>query len=336
MPPSDAGPGVAGPSGAAESIPSSPVPRLEAIRLAARRAGRQVLADFSFAVAPGEVFGILGPNGAGKTTAFQVLAGLVPPSAGELRLDGVPVRPGDRRLRARTGVVFQQPSLDTRLSARQNLGLGAALYRVPRAVARERAARLLDLAGLSERADEPVARYSGGMRRRLEICRALVHDPEILILDEPTTGLDQRAFQLTWQQLFDLRDRRGLTILVTTHRPEEGEFCDRIALLDGGRAIACDTPARLKSQVSGDVLVVEADEPGEVAARIRESFGLDTRVVDGRVVLERHRGHELIPRLVEALPPGRLRAVSLHPPSLADVFLHLTGRALGDGRGVPS
>jgi ABC-2 type transport system ATP-binding protein len=303
-------------------------PRLAAAGLSRCFGDRVVLRSLTFDVAPGEVFGLLGPNGAGKTTAFQVLTGLLPPDAGELRLDGAPLRPGAGPLRARMGVVFQQPSLDTRLSARQNLMLAGSLYRLPRALAVQRTKELLAFAELADRANEPVSRFSGGMKRRLEICRALVHEPEILVLDEPTSGLDEAAFQRTWRELLALRAERGLTILVTTHRPEEGEHCDRIGILDGGEIIACDSPRGLKARVSGDVLAVEAPEPAEISRTLLEKFGIVAREAGGTVFLEHPRGHELIPRIVEAFPTGRLRSVSLHRPSLSDVFLHLTGRAL--------
>jgi ABC-2 type transport system ATP-binding protein len=321
---------------AADIQPLVPPPaRIAARGIAVRYGDRTALSNLTFAVQPGEIFGLLGPNGAGKSTAFHVLVGLVAPAAGEIEVDGVPSRPGDPSLRIRTGVVFQQPSLDLRLGARQNLKLAAALHRVPAALARERIARLLALAELADRADEPVSRYSGGMRRRLEICRALVHDPEILVLDEPTTGLDEAAFQRTWRELASLREERGLTLLVTTHRPDEGERCDRVAILDRGEIIACDTPVRLKARVSGDVLVIDADDPDEVRARIRAQLGLETRLSRGLVFLEHPRGHELIPRLVESFPQGRLRSVNLHRPSLGDVFLGLTGRALSEpGEGI--
>jgi ABC-2 type transport system ATP-binding protein len=308
-------------------------PRLAAVGLRVRYGDREVLQGLSFEVAPGEIFGLLGPNGAGKTTAFQALAGLVPCDAGAVLLDGETLRMGDRRLRQRLGIVFQQPSLDTRLTARENLLLGAGLYRVPRAIARERAQRLLALVDLADRAGDAVKTFSGGMRRRLEICRALVHDPEILVMDEPTSGLDQAGFERIWDRLSELREARGLTLLVTTHRPEEAERCDRLALLCDGRAVACDTPERLKAQVSGDVVVLDASDPPGAAARVRAEFGLEARIADGLVFLEREAGHELIPRLVEAFPPGHLRSVNLHRPSLADVFLHFTGRALD--KGVP-
>jgi len=303
--------------------------RLSVRGLVHRFGDRTVLDGLDFDVRRGEVFGLLGPNGSGKSTTFGVLTGMLVPAACELRLDGAPIAPGDRRLRSRLGIVFQAPSLDPRMTARENLRLGAALYGVRGPTARDRIEALLDLVELRDRGDEPVRRLSGGMRRRLELVRALVHGPQILVLDEPTTGLDETSFRRAWARIIDLRDREGLTVLVTTHRHEEAEQCDRIAILDGGRAVADGTPAELKQRVSGDVLLLEGDAPEELAREITERFAVGARVVDGQVVVERERGHELVPRIVEAFPPGRLHSVAMRRPTLADAFLKLTGRTLG-------
>lgn len=306
-------------------------PRLAVRGLRVRRGGRVVLDGMSFEVASGEVLGLLGPNGAGKTTVFQVLTGLLEPEAGELALDGLPLRPSSGSFRAAIGVVFQEPALDRRLTALENLSLAAGLYGVPRAVAR--AEGLLARFGLADRAGEPTARLSGGMRRRVEIARALVHEPSILLLDEPTSGLDEAAFRAVWDHLLELRRERGLTLLVTTHRPEEAERCDRLAVLDRGRLLACDTPDGLRARVRGDLIVLETEDARAVAREIRLRFGLDARDREGRVVLERERGHELVPRLVEAFPSGTLAAVSLRRPGLGEAFLAITGRELdGEAR----
>ena len=304
---------------------------LEARDLCHSYGDRKVLDGLSFEIQRGEVFGFLGPNGAGKTTTFQLLTGLLTAQSGELRLEGRKVVLGDRRLRLKLGVVFQSPSLDQKLTARENLALGAALYAVPRKAARERVARLLDFAELSDRADEPVQRFSGGMRRRLELARALVHSPEILILDEPTSGLDEASFQRAWARLARLREEEGLTVLVTTHRPEEAERCQRLLVLHRGRAAACDSVEGLRGRVSGDVVTVDLGdglEPADAVRTLQEKLGLEARPGDRSVTIEHERGHEWIPRIVEAFPQGSLRAVNLRRPSLADVFLTLTGRAL--------
>ena len=289
---------------------------------------RAVLEGLSFGVARGEAFGFLGPNGAGKTTTFHILCGLLAPTAGELRLGDRVVRPGDRRLRTRMGVVFQSLSLDLKLTARENLLLGAALYRIPRAEARRRADELLTMMDLADRAREAVQKFSGGMRRRLEIARALIHKPEILVMDEPTSGLDEATFQRTWARLHELRAKEQLTILLTTHRPEEAEKCDRLAILSGGKIVACETPDELRHRVSGDIVTLEAENPDEIVRAVNEKFAVGARLAEGRVVIERERGHELIPRLVEAFPAGRLRTVGMRRPSLGDAFVKITGEEL--------
>jgi ABC-2 type transport system ATP-binding protein len=304
--------------------------RLEVRDLRHRFGTLEVLTGLSFRVQPGEIFGLLGPNGCGKSTTLRVLTGGLVPDAGELLLDGVRVDPGGRALRQSMGVVFQSGSLDGRLSARENLALGAALYGVTGAQARERIAELLEFTALRERADEIVNKYSGGMRRRLELARALLHEPALLVMDEPTTGLDERFFRQTWERIEQLSAERGLTVLLTTHRAEEAERCDRVAIVDQGTIIAEGEPEALRRRVSGDVLTLEAKEPDALCAELSARFELSARVVEGKVVLERERGHELIPRIIEALPAGRIDALSMHRPTLSDVFVKLTGRSLRD------
>jgi ABC-2 type transport system ATP-binding protein len=314
--------------GAVAHLP--PPPALAARGLGFRYGEREVLSGVDFEVRPAEIFGFLGPNGAGKSTLFSILAGLLPPLAGTFLRDGAPVGPRDPALRARTGVVFQSPSLDGKLTCEENLLLAAALFRVPRPEARERAARLLAEAGLADRAREPADRLSGGLRRRLELCRALVHRPSLLLLDEPTTGLDAASFARTWATIEELRRAEGLTVLLTTHRPEEAERCDRLAVLSHGRVAACETPEVLRARVSGDVLALEADDPGPLAVELRTRLGLESRVLPSGVEVVRERGHELVPRIVEAFPPGRFRSVALRRPTLADAFLRLTGASLSE------
>lgn len=296
-----------------------------------RRFGERVAVDgLTLDIARGEVFGFLGPNGAGKSTTFHLLTGLLAPDAGRLLVDGRVAPPTDGRVRRRLGVVFQEPSLDDKLTALENLRLGAALYGLSGRRAQARIDELLALVGLGERAREPVERFSGGMKRRLEIARVLLHEPEILIMDEPSRGIDAPTQRRIWEQLLELRRERRTTILLTTHQPDEAEHCDRLAILDGGRVIACDTPEGLRAQVGGDVVILtgSGDEPEALAGEVRARFSIEPRVVDNTVVIETPRGHEWIPRLVEQLPPGRLRSVALRRPTLADSFVHLTGRGL--------
>ena len=308
--------------------PASAPARLAATGLRKAFGARIALDDVSFSVAPGEIFGLLGPNGAGKTTAFRLLCGLLPADGGAFTFDGQPADPTSSRFRQRLGVVFQDPSLDLKLTGRENLALGAALHGLPRRHAAVRIVDALDLMQLGSRADEPAARYSGGMRRRLEIARVLLHDPDLLLLDEPGRGVDPEALRRIWDQIETLRARRGLSVIVTTHQPEEAERCRRVAVLDAGRVVATGTPDDLRARVSGDVVRVEADAPEEIAATLGSRLGLSPRIVDGAVTVEAPRGHELVPRIVELFPPGRLRSVATARPTLADVFAQITGRAL--------
>jgi ABC-2 type transport system ATP-binding protein len=304
-------------------------PLLEARALRKAFRGRAVLDDLSFAVAPGEIFGLLGPNGAGKTTAFRILAGLLPADGGQVMLDGTPALPArDERYRARLGVVFQDPSLDLKLTGRENLRLGAALYGLPRARAAARIAEALAVMDLEARADEPCQRYSGGMRRRLEIGRVLLHDPDLLLLDEPGRGVDPEALRRIWDHIAALGQRRGLAAVVTTHQSEEAERCGRLAILHAGRVAATGTPEALRGLVSGDVVRVCAEAPEEIAATITAALGLPARIVAGAVSVEAPRGHELVPRIVELFPRGRLASVATARPTLADVFARVTGRGL--------
>lgn len=304
-------------------------PLIELVGLSQRFGEIQVLQQLSLSVARGEIFGLLGPNGCGKSTCLRILSGLLVPDAGEVRLQGRKVAPGGRELRRHMGVVFQTPSLDPRLSVRENLELTAALWRLPKALAAHRIAQALQLAQLARRDDSPVKDLSGGMKRRLELARALLHEPGLLLLDEPTSGLDEPSYRRTWQHIGELRERSELTVLLTTHRADEAALCDRVAILDGGRVVALDTPDHLIAEVSGDVLTLDVHDAASAVRSIEERFGLPARVAHGRVLIERERGHELIPRLVEALPPGSIRSLSMHRPSLADVFVKLTGRSLG-------
>jgi len=315
-------------SAAAPGFHPHPPPRLRAEGLSRRFGTRAALDGVSFEVAPGELFGLLGPNGAGKTTAFRLLAGLLPAHAGTLALDGRPVSTADTAYRAHLGVVFQEASLDLKLTARENLRLGAALYGVPRALATRRIDEALALMALGDRADEPASTYSGGMRRRIEIARVLLHQPTLLLLDEPGRGVDPEALRRIWDEIAALAAARATAVIVTTHQPEEAERCHRIAILDGGRVAATGTPDELRAHVAGDVVRVRGAHPDELRATITARLSLAGRVVDGDVVVEAPRGHELVPRIAELFPPGRIAAIATSRPTLADVFAKLTGKGL--------
>jgi ABC-2 type transport system ATP-binding protein len=295
-----------------------------------RRFGDRVAVDgLTLDVARGETFGFLGPNGAGKTTTFHLLTGLLAPDAGRVLIDGEPAPPTDPRVRRRLGVVFQEPSLDEKLTGLENLQLGAALFGITGKTAAARISEMLAVVDLGDRAREAVERYSGGMRRRLEIARVLLSRPEILIMDEPSRGVDAATQRRIWDKLDEEKRTRRMTILLTTHVPDEAEHCDRLAVLDAGKVIACDAVENLKKQMGGDIITIEGDAPDEIARDAASVCPIAPRVVDGKVVIEAPQGHVLIPRLVELFPAGRLSTVGLRRPTLGDVFVKLTGRGLG-------
>jgi len=283
----------------------------------------------TFSVAAGEIFGFLGPNGAGKTTTIKVLATLLRPTSGRASLAGYDVvaRPGD--VRRSMGIVFQDPSLDNRLTAEQNLRFHAMLYGVPSREIEPRVAEVLAMVELSERRRALVATYSGGMKRRLEIARGLLHKPRVLFLDEPTLGLDLQTRNRIWEYVVDLRRREGVTVFMTTHYIEESEHCDRIAIIDGGRIVALDTPDALRRHVGGDVITITSPDPPSLAREIAARFGGVARATDGHVVVELERGTEFVPRVAAAFPQ-LVTAVAVKQPTLDDVFLKLTGHAIRD------
>ncbi len=287
-----------------------------AVENVTHRYGDRVALDrVSFTVQRGELFGLLGPNGGGKTTLFRILSTLVQPRQGRVSMDGGPM---DRR---RFGVVFQSPSLDKKLTVAENLRHHGHIYGLSGALLRQRMDELLDRFSLADRRNDLVEKLSGGLRRRVELAKGLLHKPELLLLDEPSTGLDPLARRELGDYLTELRDKDGVTILLTTHIMDEAERCSRLALLDRGRLVALDKPATLKEQVGGDVVTVE---PSGMREQIEKRFGVKASVVDNTVRLERPRGHEFIPTLIEAFP-GEVDSVTVGKPTLEDVFIHLTG-----------
>ncbi|HEX7186483.1 MAG TPA: ATP-binding cassette domain-containing protein, partial [Thermoanaerobaculia bacterium] len=280
-----------------------------------------------FQVMPGEIFGFLGPNGGGKTTLFRILATLARPEKGSVRVFGADLAGQAREVRRRLGVVFQNPGLDLQLTVAENLTHHGHLYGLRGRALAERIGKLLERFSLADRRDQRTLELSGGMRRRVEIAKALLHEPRLLLLDEPSTGLDPAVRRDLWSALEELR-RDGVTVLLTTHYMEEGDRCDRLALIDRGAIVAEGRPAALKGEVGGDVVTLAGPDPEtlsrDVAARWPD---LAPAVRDGAVRLERERGHELAARLIEGLP-GRIDAVTVARPTLEDVFLHRTGHRL--------
>jgi len=283
----------------------------------------------SFEVREGEVFGFLGPNGAGKTTTIKVLATLLLPTSGRVTLNGYDVVAQPNEVRRSIGIVFQDPSLDNRLTAEQNLRFHAMLYGVPPAVAARRIDEVLALVELADRRRAVVDTFSGGMKRRLEIARGLLHAPRVLFLDEPTLGLDPQTRRRIWEYVLDLRRREGVTVFMTTHYMEEAVHCDRIAIIDHGAIVALDTPEALRQRVGGDVITMRSPDPHRLAEGLRARFGGEVRTVDGQVVVEREGGPAFVPQVVAAFP-GLVETVTVQPPTLDDVFLKLTGHAIRD------
>jgi ABC-2 type transport system ATP-binding protein len=309
-------------------------PALEVCGLGHRYGDRVALDDVSFEVRPGELFGLLGPNGGGKSTLFRILTTLMPPATGSARILGHDVVREPDAVRRRLGVVFQHASVDGKLTVEENLRHHGWLFGLHGAELRERADGLLARFGLAERRHEPVERLSGGLQRRVELAKGLLPSPRLLLLDEPSTGLDPIARREFLAHLDALRSAEGITVVLTTHHMDEAEHCDRIALLDRGRLVAAGTPAELKAQVGGDVLVIESGDVDGLRARVEQRFGVRAQVLDGLLRIERPRAHELVPELVDAFP-GDVRAVTYGRPTLGDVFVRLTGRRFTvDGEGT--
>ena len=299
----------------------------EAIRLegVTHRYGERVaLNAVSFAVHRSEIFGLLGPNGSGKTSLFRILSTLMLPSQGDASVMGASVTREANRVRRSIGVVFQAQSVDVKLTAEENLTHQGHLYGLRGAPLGARVAEMLDRVGLRDRARERVETFSGGMQRRVELAKGLMHRPQVLLLDEPTTGLDPGARRDVWKYLALLRETEGATILVTTHLMEEAERCDRLAILHEGSLVALGTPAELKAAIGGDVVVLETRDPARLAENILTRFGVKTAVLDGKVRLEIQHGHRFAADVMEAFR-GEVESVMVSKPNLEDVFIDRTG-----------
>lgn len=285
---------------------------------------RRALADVSLEIAPGEIFAFLGPNGGGKTTLFRLLSTLVPMQEGSITILGLDVTRQAHEVRRRIGVVFQAPSLDRKLTVSENLWQHGQLYGVTGATFEERRREMLARFGLADRARDLVETLSGGLRRRVELAKGLLHRPRVLLLDEPSTGLDPGARSDLWEYLHRVRDEEGVTVVLTTHLLEEAEKADRLAIMSAGQLVALDTPERLRGTVGGDTIWIETADPAELAAAITARFDSLATVVDGRVRLEKADGHQWVARLVEEFP-GQVRSITVGKPTLEDVFIARTG-----------
>jgi ABC-2 type transport system ATP-binding protein len=311
-------------TGAEALSPSAPTV-ISVQNLVHRYENRTALNGVSFDVRPAELFGLLGPNGSGKTTLFRILSTLMVPGAGRATIMGCDAAQEPARLRRQIGVVFQAQSVDLKLTAYENLWHQGHLYGLRGATLKKRIQEILSRVGLAERAKELVETFSGGMQRRIELAKGLLHHPGVLLLDEPTTGLDPGARRDLWQYLQMLRDEEHVSVLVTTHLMEEAERCDRLAILNEGNLVALGTPAELKSEIGGDVVLFEAaQDAGLLAEHIRTRFHVDTTVLENQVRIEHEGAHRFVTEVVEAFP-GEIQALSISKPALEDVFIRRTG-----------
>jgi ABC-2 type transport system ATP-binding protein len=289
----------------------------------------QAVSGVDFEVAPGEVFGFLGPNGAGKTTTINMLCKLARPTSGSATVAGHDVVRERDDVRRNIGLVFQDPTLDSYLTAAQNLKLHAELYGVQSDLVKPRTEQVLNMVGLWERRDTKVMTFSGGMRRRLEIARGLMHSPRVLFLDEPTIGLDPQTRRSIWSYIRQLKEQEEITIFMTTHYMDEAEWCERIAIMDHGQIVALDAPETLKAQVGTDRVMIHTRDDERAIAALEERFGLEARVVEGAVTFGVPAGEEFVPRLFAELGIP-IRSVSVSRPTLDDVFMSYTGTTIRD------
>jgi ABC-2 type transport system ATP-binding protein len=283
----------------------------------------------NFSVPHGEIFGFLGPNGAGKSTTIKMLCTLLRPTSGTATVNGFDVARQQNEVRASIGIIFQDYSLDERITAEENLRFHCMIYHVPRAERQQRIAQVLEMVDLADRANDKVGTFSGGMKRRLEIARGLLHHPAVLFLDEPTVGLDPQTRERLWEQIHALRQRQAMTVFMTTHYMDEAENCDRIGIIDHARLIALDTPQQLKATIGGDVVRLGVSESDMAAARefLQQGYQI-AATVDGHVLrFEVDHADRFVPELLQAMPMP-VSSLQIAKPTLNDVFLQLTGRAI--------
>jgi ABC-2 type transport system ATP-binding protein len=287
-----------------------------------------------------EIFGLIGPNGAGKTTLIRMLTTVLQPTEGTAKVAGLDIRHDQDKVRQSIGVVSQAMTLDVELTAWENMELYAKYYGVPGDIRKERIKELLDVVGLADRADFTAGSYSGGMKRRLELVRSLIHRPKILFLDEPTTGLDPQARSAVWEYLRKIHSEHDITIVLTTHYLDEAEeLCDRVAIVDYGKLMALGTPAELKRKVmGGDVVEADfADLPNEALEALKASkFALQLKKHESTLTILVRNGAEAVPRIVELVNEngGKIRSITLREPTLDDVFLHFTGRSIREDTAI--
>jgi ABC-2 type transport system ATP-binding protein len=289
----------------------------------------EAVRGIGFEVKPGETFGFLGPNGAGKSTTIKILCTLVTPTAGEARVAGHEVVRDRDKVRQNIGLVFQDTTLDSYLTGEQNLRFHADLYGVPRQQVGPRLKQVLDMVDLWDRRDSVVGTYSGGMKRRLEIARGLLHAPRVLFLDEPTVGLDPQTRSSIWEYINDLKQREDITIFLTTHYMDEAENCDRIAIVDHGKIVVLDTPEALKASVGKDRVQITTDDDTEAITELKDRFAIEAAIHERQVTFNVEEGERFVPRLFAELSTS-IRSVSVARPTLDDVFMSYTGKTIRD------
>ena len=304
-----------------------PLPALDVSNLHHRYGDREALRGLGFTVPAGEIFALLGPNGGGKTTLVRIISTLMRPTSGQVVVCGDDVVRQPGRVRHRLGVVFQAPALDVRLTGDENLTHQGHLYGLRGRPLAARIAEALERVGLGDRRRDLVRTLSGGLQRRAELAKALLHQPEVLVLDEPTTGLDPGARRDVWRHLLALGDRDGTTIVLTTHLMDEAARCDRVGIIHEGRLVAIGAPQALTDALGADVITIAAGDPAGLATKVGARFGVRVDVMDEQLRIERDRAHEFVPEVVEAFP-GEIDAVTFGKPTLEDVFMHYTGRRL--------
>ena len=286
--------------------------------------------DISFEVKEGEIFGFLGPNGAGKTTTISILCTLLQPTSGIAKIAGYDVTKERDDVRNSIGIVFQDPSLDGDLTGEENLRFHGMAYKIPKQVREDRIKYLLDMVDLFDKKDERTKNYSGGMKRRLEIARGLLHHPKVLFLDEPTIGLDPQTRNRICEHITELQEKKGITIFLTTHYMEEAENCNRIAIIDHGKIIALDTPENLKKDLKGDLITLKTSDNQKANEQLKICFSINPYIKDDSIFIYAENGENFIPKLFRALRTFEITSVSVRKPTLNDVFIKLTGRAIRD------
>jgi len=295
-----------------------------------RYGDHRALAGLEMEIQAGEIFGLLGPNGGGKTTLFRVLSTLLPVQAGSVTLLGFDVQTQPDAVRAAIGVTFQSPSLDIKLTVTENLKHQGHLYGLSGKPLQQKIDELLNELGLADRRNDRADSLSGGLKRRVEIAKGLLHNPKVLLLDEPSTGLDPGARHDLWRYLDSLQKEHGVTVFVTTHLMEEAEHCDRLGILDSGELVALGTPDELRATVGGDCLSIVCEDPDALSKSIEEKFQVKPQRLADSLRIEMTAGHEFLKDLVEAFP-DEVKSVSLGKPTLEDVFIQRTGHRFWEG-----